>query len=82
MTRFLYEIKTLDHYTTCKANDLVLQFTPPNNTTTPSNALQFPNATDNALQPSLTSNLNATLRFTDEQDDRPILGDDSEGSKE
>ncbi|WP_342259436.1 hypothetical protein [Candidatus Tisiphia endosymbiont of Metellina segmentata] len=50
--------------------------------TEPSNALQFPNATDNALQPSLTSNLNATLRFTDEQDDRPILGDDSEGSKE
>ncbi|WP_375331004.1 hypothetical protein [Candidatus Tisiphia endosymbiont of Oplodontha viridula] len=65
-----------------------LQFTPPNNTvqlTTPSNALQFPvsNATDNTLQPSLiTSNSNATLRFTDEQDVRPILGDDSEGSQE
>ncbi|MFP3017689.1 MAG: hypothetical protein ACEY3E_01995 [Candidatus Tisiphia sp.] len=72
----------------CKADDLALQFTPPNNTvqlTTPSNALQFPvsNATDNTLQPSLiTSNSNATLRFTDEQDVRPILGDDSEGSQE
>ncbi|WP_425361133.1 hypothetical protein [Candidatus Tisiphia endosymbiont of Stenodema calcarata] len=53
--------------------------------TTLGNALQFPvsNATDNTLQPSLiTSNSNATLRFTDEQDVRPILGDDSEGSQE
>ncbi len=31
--------------------------------------------------PVITFSSNATLRFTDEQDVRPILGDDSEGSE-
>ncbi|WP_342278682.1 hypothetical protein [Candidatus Tisiphia endosymbiont of Myopa tessellatipennis] len=63
-----------------------LQFTPPNNTvqlTTTDNALQFPvsNATDNTLQSSvITFDANTTVQLA-EQDVRPILGDNNEGSE-
>lgn len=76
----------VDNYIAHKS-DLGVQFTPPNNTvqlTTLGNALQFPvsNAIDNTLQSSvIASHANTTVHLA-EQDDRPILGDNSEGSNE